>query len=119
MNKEFRTFIAFSAFALFGMAAPSPAADMGARVLVPFPFTAGTVSLPAGDYIVTQTNDHIVTIMGKGGDAMVMVGPADWIPGSTTCALTFARTSRGNILKEVQTSGSTSDLLKERSTVPK
>jgi hypothetical protein len=119
MNKELRTFIAFSAFALFGAALPSPAAEMGARVMVPFPFTAGTVSLPAGDYIVTQTTDRIVTITGKGGDAMVMVGPADWSPGSTTCALTFARTSRGNMLKEVQTAGSTSDLVKERSSALK
>jgi hypothetical protein len=112
MNKGFRTFIAFSAFALFGAAMPSPGAEMGAaRVMVPFSFTAGTVTLPAGDYVVTQNTDHIVTIAGKGGEAMVMVGPAGSVSGSPTCALTFARTSKGNMLKEVQTSGSTSDLV--------
>lgn len=120
MKREIRTFIAFSAFALFGMALSSPAAETGAaRVMVPFPFTAGTVTLPAGDYIVTQTADHIVTITGKGGDAVVMVGPSDWIPGSTTCTLTFQRTSRGNMLKEIQSFGSTSDLVKDRSAVLK
>jgi len=120
MKREFRTFIAFSTIALFAAALPSLAAETGAaRVMVPFPFTAGTVALPAGDYTVTQSADRIVTITGKGGDAMVMVGPADWTPGSTTCALTFRRTSRGNMLKEVQTSGSTADLVKERSAVPK
>lgn len=112
MTREIRTFIAFSAFALFGAALPSPGAETGAaRVMVPFSFTAGTVTLPAGDYIVTQTADRVVTITGKGGDAMVMVGPADWTPGSTTCALTFLKTSKGNMLKEVQTYGSTSDLV--------
>jgi hypothetical protein len=120
MRREIRTFIAFSAFALFGAALPSPGAETPtARVMVPFAFTAGTVTLPAGDYIVTQTTDRVVTITGKGGDAMVMVGPGDWAPGSTTCALTFQKTSRGNMLKEVQTYGSTSDLVKDRSAVLK
>jgi hypothetical protein len=119
MRTELRTFIAFSALALSMAALPLMAAEVDAlRVTVPFTFLAGRAVLPAGEYLISQqTDNHILTIAGKGGDAMVVVWPAGSATNLKTSALTFERTNKGNMLTEVNLSGSTSDLVRTRSTV--
>ena len=119
MNKAFRTTIALSAVVLFAAALPMAAAEIETlRVTVPFAFTAGTATLPAGDYVVSQQSDpHVLTIAGKGGDAMVVVWPGGSTSSVKTATLTFERTSKGNMLTGVNMSGSASDLVRFRPAV--
>jgi hypothetical protein len=112
MKREFRTLFALSLMTVSAAALPAIAAEIETlRVTVPFAFTAGTASLPAGDYMVSQQFDsRILTIGGKGGMAtMVTVvhEPGRDMPvGQTTLSnLTFERTSKGNTLTVVQMSG--------------
>jgi hypothetical protein len=113
MTREFRTFIALSVIALSVAALPAMGADT--RVTVPFAFTAGTASLPAGDYVVSQqSGSRVLTIAGKGGDAILIAQPS-WSnldPNSST--LTFERTDKGHALTEVNIGGSTSNVFKLR-----
>jgi hypothetical protein len=115
MTKEFRTFIVYSIAALSALALPAAAAEIETiRMTVPFAFTAGTVAFSAGDYVVSQSENHIVTIVGKGGDAILVATPvatpASSASGSATCTLTFERTDKGNMLTGVRMPGSASEL---------
>jgi hypothetical protein len=112
MKKEIR--IAFVGLALSAAALPSMAAETEFRVTVPFAFTAGKASLPAGDYVVSQSENHILTIVGKGGGAMVIAWSAGSAGTSAASALTFERTSRGNALTEVSLFGSATDLTRSK-----
>jgi hypothetical protein len=117
MKKEIR--IAFVGLALSAAALPSMAAETELRVTVPFAFTAGKASLPAGDYLVSQSENHILTIVGKGGGAMVIAWSAGSTGTSAASALTFERTSRGNALTEVNLFGSATDLTKSKFAIGK
>jgi hypothetical protein len=107
MKLEFRTSIALFILSVTAAALPAGATETEAvRVTIPFAFTAGTASLPAGDYIVSEPfGSHVLTIGGKGGSAILVGMPQ--IAGSDprASALTFGRTSKGNTLLEVQMSG--------------
>ncbi len=113
MRKEFRTFIAFSAAAVSIMALPALGAEVDTvRVTVPFEFTAGGTTLPAGDYVVSEQSDgHVLTIAGKGGDVIMMAWPGS-SPEAKTSTLTFEKTSKGAMLREVHMSGTSSDIVR-------
>jgi hypothetical protein len=122
MTREFRTFIALSAIAVSIAALPALGADNGTmvRVTVPFAFTAGTASLPAGEYVVSQqSGNHVLTIAGKGGDAILMSQPAWSTLDLNSSTLTFERTDKGNKLTEVNIGGSASNVLKARTVAGK
>jgi hypothetical protein len=117
MTREFRTFIALSAIALSIAALPAMGADIATsvRVTVPFAFTAGTASLPAGEYFISQqAGNHVLTIAGKGGDAILMAQPSWPTLDLNSSTLTFERTDKGNKLTEVNIGGSTSSVMKSR-----
>lgn len=108
MKREFRTLIALSLTTISAAALPALAADAGTlRVTVPFTFTAGSATLPAGDYVISpQADSRILRIEGKGGSAILITMPqepaADLKQASN---LTFKRSSKGTALMEVQVSG--------------
>ncbi len=105
MNKNIRALIASSAISVFTSAIPAFASDSQAlRVTVPFAFTAGTTSLPAGEYTVSEGNSHVMRISGNGGSANLLgiLGP-DVASGKT--ALTFEHSGKGYVLKTVYAQG--------------
>jgi hypothetical protein len=113
MKREFRTFIALSIVMVSTAALPATAAENETlRVTVPFVFTAGTATLPAGDYVISQQADaHILTIEGKGGGAILVAMPQTTAGELRASNLTFERTSKGNTLMEVQVYGKPSVIL--------
>ena len=102
------TFIALSLFAVAAMASENETL----RVTVPFAFTAGNATLPAGDYVISQQLDnHILTIGGKGGSAILVAMPQDQTNDLKASNLTFVKSSKGNMLQEIQVSGKPSVIM--------
>jgi hypothetical protein len=117
MIREFRTFLALSALAVSLAALPASGADLATsvRVTVPFAFTAGAASLPAGEYFISQqSGNHVLTIAGKGGDAILMAQPSWGSLDPNSSTLTFEWTGKGHTLTEVNIGGTTSNVLKSR-----
>jgi hypothetical protein len=109
MKTTIRTYIALSLFT-FGISAAS--AGEALHVTVPFAFTAGSATLPAGDYVVSQQPDgRIVTIGGRHGGAILVTIPNGGSATSTVSGLKFGRTSKGNTLLEVEMEGQPSTVL--------
>jgi hypothetical protein len=72
MNRLNSALIAFSAICVLTPATPVLASEFQAvHVKVPFAFTAGSTTLPAGDYTVSEGDTHLVRIYGSGGVATV------------------------------------------------
>jgi hypothetical protein len=113
MKLEFRTFIALSIMTVSAAALPVAAAENDSlRVTVPFVFTAGNATLPAGDYVISQQLDsHILTIGGKGGGAILVAIPQEQSGELRASTLTFERTSKGNTLTEIQMYGKPSVIM--------
>ena len=87
------TFIALSLLAVSAAASENDTL----HVTVPFAFTAGTATLPAGDYVISQQADnHILTIGGKRGSAIVIAMPQDQTADLRASNMTFSRTAKGN-----------------------
>lgn len=116
MKREFRTFIALSIFTVSAAALPAAAAENDSlRVTVPFAFTAGTATLPAGDYVISQQDSHILTIGGKGGAAILVAVQQQTAGDFKASNLTFGRTPKGNTLLEIQMSGTQSVIMNRTS----
>lgn len=98
MKNRLFTALAFSTFAF-----TSPA-FAGVSVTVPFAFTAGKTTLPAGTYTVEQGSAHVVTFRGSHGTASVFGTPHP-TPGAGTPVLNFERTEKGYVLKTIRASG--------------
>ena len=112
MKREFRTFIALSIMTVATAALPAIAAETETlRVTVPFVFTAGSATLPAGEYVVSQLDGHTLTIGGKGGSAILVAMPQEPVNDLRASNLTFERTTKGNTLLEVQMAGKPSLIL--------
>jgi len=111
MRKEFRAFLTLSAVVL-AAAIPALAADNTTvvRVTVPFAFTAGDKSLPAGEYFVSENSAHVLTIGGKGGSTMLLSRPGDESMAKVH-ALSFHHTDKGIALSSVSLSSSPSEAL--------
>lgn len=92
--KKLNRYFALSALAISAFTLPAFAADgESMRVSVPFAFVVGTKTLPAGQYYVSETAEHIVTIGGKQGGAMMMERA-----GASTKANTLIFKRKGNDL---------------------
>jgi hypothetical protein len=75
------------------------------RVSVPFDFTVGKTSFPAGDYRISeQETSGILTIEGAKSAAMTLTSFGD-MEQRETPALSFQRTPKGVFLKAVHTYG--------------
>jgi hypothetical protein len=115
MKRQFGTFIALSLLAAGAAALPATAGENDLRVTVPFAFRAGTATLPAGDYVISQEPDsHFLTIGGKGGAAILVTVSQNPAGELRTSNLTFERNGKGNTLTEVQMSGKQSVILNHR-----
>jgi hypothetical protein len=101
----------FSALAVSAAALPAFGGELEPiRVSVPFAFTAGKASLPAGDYTVSENDSHVFMIRGTKG-SIILLGT----PGSDTdddrSALSFERTDKGYLLRTVRSSGHAASLV--------
>jgi len=67
MRKHIYSVIAFAVFATSAWASPVTDVD----VKVPFEFTAGTSTLPAGTYRVTEANSGYLLLRGEKGGVFV------------------------------------------------
>lgn len=106
MKREFRTLIALSILTTSIAALPAIAAETETlRVTIPFVFTAGSATLPAGEYVVSQLDGHTLTIGGKGGSAILVAMPQEPVNDLRASNLTFERTTKGSTLLEIQMAG--------------
>ena len=102
MKKQILTLIAFAGTAL---ASQSPI-----QVKVPFAFTAGANSLPAGTYTIEDFGSNCVLIRGVGKSAFVLDKSALMNAAySGKVSLKFDRTSAGYVLESIQP-GASADL---------
>jgi hypothetical protein len=105
MNNKLSTLLAVSAIGLSLAAMSASAADTETlHVNVPFSFTAGKTTMPAGAYTVYENEAHLVMIRGAKG-AVLLLGT----PGSESVeeknALSFERTSKGVELRTIHAAG--------------
>lgn len=85
------------------------------HVTIPFTFTAGSATLPAGEYTITQQTDgRILTIGGKGGGAILVSMPQDIVGESVASNLKFASTVKGHMLLAVQMNGKPTVILQRK-----
>jgi len=101
MTNKLRTLLAFSAIAVFGAALPAVAADPDPmHVTVPFAFTAGKTTLPAGSYVVTEEDSGVIMIKGNKGTA-ILLGTAGGDISTDKASISFERNDKGYYLKSV------------------
>jgi hypothetical protein len=106
MKREFRSFFALSLIALSSAAIPAMAESGTIRITVPFAFTAGAATLPAGNYVIYEEADNrVLMIQGKGGSAILFTTPSSIADASAASNVTFKRTENGARLTGVQLSG--------------
>ena len=111
MNNSLRTLMAALAIGVTMAAAPAFSSELESmHVSVPFAFTAGTTSLPAGDYTVVEGSSHVVMIRGSRGSA-ILLAIAGGEAGGDKSALSFERTGKGYYLKSVHSFGRPASVL--------
>lgn len=115
MTNKFRT-IAVSVSLAF-CAAPIFGADAyNLRVSVPFDFTVGKTSFPAGDYRISEeSTSGLLTIEGAKGGMMTLTTFGN-IDERETAGLSFERTSKGVVLKAVHAFGKPANVVLETET---
>ncbi len=97
--------MAFSAIGLSGAALPAFGGELQPlRVNVPFTFTAGKTTLPAGEYTVTENESHIVTLRGE-KLSVLLLSMQGSDPQNEKNALDFERTSKGFELRAIRAAG--------------
>lgn len=112
MTNKLRTLLAFSAIGISTAVSPAVASEFEPlHVTVPFAFTAGKASLPAGDYTVLETSSHTIMIRGSHGSAIVL-GSAGDEGESDRNSLGFRHTQKGYYLQTVRTNGRPSSVLR-------
>ena len=111
MTNKLRTLTAFSALSLSLAAVPAFGGELESlHVTVPFAFTAGKTSLPAGEYTVSENDAHLLTIRGEKGSILIL-----GTPGTETeedkYALSFQHTDKGYALTAVHSAGKAASLV--------
>jgi hypothetical protein len=98
MKKHICTVFAFAVFAASAMATQSTELE----VKVPFAFTAGTSTLPAGTYRVTRINSGCILIQGEKGGVFLPSGdlPID-LGNSGKTSFKFDRAGDKYVLQSV------------------
>lgn len=74
-------------------------------VKVPFNFTVGSKSLPAGDYaVVHEGSSNFVTLIRRGSSDVYtwILGPGEPEPSATKVALTFSKVGEAHVLQSIQ-----------------
>lgn len=101
MNNVFRSLIAFSTI---GVSALCAASLEPIRVSVPFAFSAGKTSLPAGEYTITEQDSKVLVIRGSHGSAILL---EDSVSGeiANSSSLSFRHTGDGYFLQGVHSFG--------------
>jgi hypothetical protein len=111
MTNKLRTLTAFSALGLSLAALPAFGSELETlRVTVPFAFTAGKTSLPAGDYTVYENDSHLLMIRGNKGSVLILGTPGTEAEDEKS-ALSFQRTDKGYALKAVHSGGRAASLI--------
>ena len=97
--------MAFSAIGLSCAALPAFGGELQPlHVTVPFSFTAGKTTMPAGEYTVTENQSHIVTLRGDKSAVLLLSAPGNESLDEKN-ALGFERTSKGFELRSIHTVG--------------
>jgi len=97
--------LAFCAAPIFG------ADSFNLRVSVPFDFTVGKTSFPAGDYRISEQEvNGLLIIEGTKNAAMTLTSFGEMQEGETP-RLSFQRTAKGVVLKAVHASGHPASLI--------
>jgi hypothetical protein len=110
MTNKLRTLLAFSAIGMSFAALPAIAGEP-LHVNVPFAFTAGKTSMPAGEYTVYENEAHLVLIRGAKSSVMVLGTPGSDSQGGGN-SLGFERTSNGGFsLRSIHAVGQPSSVL--------
>jgi hypothetical protein len=111
MTNKLSTLLAFSAIGMSLAAMPAFGGDFTPlHVTVPFAFTAGKTAMPAGEYTVSETDTHVVTIRGAKSAVMVLAAPGAESDNETN-ALGFERTGKGFSLRAVRAAGRPASVL--------
>jgi hypothetical protein len=113
MKTTSKTFMALAASALGMAALPAFAWDSEAfKVTIPFAFTAGSTTLPAGEYVISQQPGGILCIGGRKGGAILVTTPQG-MSGNVNSAsnLKFEQTSKGATLYEIEMAGKPATIL--------
>ena len=78
---------------LVGVSASAQAASTGTwiTVKVPFEFTVGQSTLPAGSYTVTQKDNNVVQIQGSEGNVLFLAWPTDRKGSAGRASVVFNR----------------------------
>ena len=102
MNK-LQTLVAFSAISF--VALPAWGGEIEPlHVTVPFAFTAGKATLPAGQYTVSESDSHVFTIRGAKTSTLVL-GAAGTDTGDEGNSLSFHHTDKGYALTLIRAAG--------------
>ncbi len=80
------------------------------HVTVPFAFTAGKTSLPAGEYTVSENDAHLLTIRGEKGSILILGTPGTEAE-EDKYALSFQHTDKGYALTAVHSAGKAASLV--------
>jgi hypothetical protein len=111
MKNTLRTLSAFSLIALAAAAIPASAASYDAlHVSVPFSFKAGNMTMPAGEYTVSETSPHVLLIRGRSMSAF-LPGNAGAVVNSGSPGLSFIPDGSGYTLKMVHVPGEAATVL--------
>lgn len=111
MKSTFRALFAFSTIGLSLAAVPASASQLDPlRVSVPFAFTAGKTSLPAGDYTVLEDDSKVILIRGSRGGVLLLGTYSAEVPGEKS-GISFRHTAKGYILQAVHASGRPSTVI--------
>jgi hypothetical protein len=114
MTNKLRTLFAFSALATSFAALPAFGGEFEPlHVTVPFSFTAGKATLPAGEYTVYESDSHVLMIRGEKGSALLLTYAGN-APEDAKSALGFEHTDKGYLLRSVHSSGRPTSLLPAR-----
>jgi hypothetical protein len=105
MNNKLRTLLAFSAIGLSVAALPAFGGEFQPlHVNVPFAFTAGKTTMPAGEYTVYENDSHLVMLRGDKSAVLLLSSPGNE-PQDDKSTLGFERTSKGFRLSTIHTAG--------------
>jgi len=111
MTNKLRTLTAFSALSLSLAAVPAFGGELESlHVTVPFAFTAGKTSLPAGEYTVSENDAHLLTIRGEKGSILILGTPGTEAE-EDKYALSFQHTDKGYALTAVHSADKAASLV--------
>jgi hypothetical protein len=110
MTNKLRTLLAFSAIGMSIAALPAFGGET-LHVTVPFAFTAGKTTMPAGEYTVYENEAHMVLIRGAKSSVMILGTPGVDARADKN-ALGFNRTSSGGFtLRSIHAWGQPTSLI--------